>query len=614
MTAPRPARFANRFGSDADNGGLNNSNHVLNSVPRKNLFSPNVSVGAGGSSTMAPPLLPQSHGKMTVNHHQLACHNEENLLNTAATSSYTPMKSQHGHAALAPFTPERGTTPRKKAMTAPDSSIAATPSQQHLQQQQPCGLSAVISLETSYRTPNRQQSLSTKTKKRHRRNPMSVSSLCPSPTASESVTTMRSLMTPATTTKKHKRSTSSSLFMLATPTRTSNATTTPMRTTGTSISNNNNNMTNNTPDRGIKRDLIWTLPNTDTKVITSKPSHRRTPSRYELTPQKHVFETMEEASSSSGSSSSDEQSSGFKMELEDNDDTSIVILPPPTTTAPPPSATPNKKLRRTIPLPSPHLPGKRSARKKLKKQMTPPRGTYYSSHAVDTTSSPDEMGLLRTGFEGMEMYRMTSTELDPSDFQIELPTKKEVLAHAKICNLMNGYTATQRDFNFAMLSGITRSTLESEYDKSTNDDPMIAGICHRDVVKQVLECADDLVVEGFFREYGKKVEENSGGSGGERIEACVFSSESLRQIIVCFRGSTAAQARPVKSNLFGREGETRYVRNFSYILLFRSLTLIIFLFFTHFATHDHTQLPLSWMKNKRCPSSPHSSQPTSAHL
>lgn len=602
MTAPRPARFANRFGSDAENnGGLNNSNHVLNnSVPRKNLFSPNVSVGAGGS-TMAPPLLPQSHGKMTVNH-QLACHNEENLLNTAANaSSYTPMKSQHGHAALAPFTPERGTTPRKKTVTARDSSATATTPSQHLQQQQPCGLSAVISLETSYRTPNRQQSQSTKTKKRHRRNPMSVSSLCPSPTASESVTPMRSLMTPATTTKKHKRSTSSSLFMLATPTRPSSNATTPLRTTGTSISNSNNNtnMTNNTPDRGIKRDLTWTLPNTDTKVITFKPSHRRTPSRYELTPQKHVFETTEDASSSSGSSnsSSDEQSGGgFKMELEDNDDTSIVILPPPATTtaaaaAAPPSATPNKKLRRTIPLPSPNLPGKRSARKKLKKQMTPPRGQYYSSHTVDTTSSPDEMGLLRTGFEGMEMYRMTSTELDPSDFQIELPTKKEVLAHAKICNLMNGYTATQRDFNFAMLSGITRSTLETEYDKSTNDDPMIAGICHRDVVKQVLECADDLVVEGFFREYGKKVEENGGGSGGERIEACVFSSESLRQIIVCFRGSTAAQARPVKSNLFGREGETQKTRDeicycvhLSFILLF-ILTSIIFLFITHFATH-----------------------------
>ena len=170
---------------------------------------------------------------------------------------------------------------------------------------------------------------------------------------------------------------------------------------------------------------------------------------------------------------------------------------------------------------------------------------------------------------------MTSTELDPSDFQIELPLKTEVLAHAKICNLMNGYTATQRDFNFAMLSGITRSTLEKEYEKSSVDDPMIAGSCHRNVVKEVLECKDDLVVEGFFREYGNKgvnnsnKDENSGGGdgGGERMEACVFSSESLRQIIVCFRGSTAAQVRPVKSQLFGREGESYVLLDVMIVLL-----------------------------------------------
>jgi len=296
-------------------------------------------------------------------------------------------------------------------------------------------------------------------------------------------------------------------------------------------------------------------------ITSNKPSHRRTPSRFQLTPQKQVFDPTAEDSSSS--SSSDEHYSGggggsdLNKDLSsmDTEDESIVIPPaPPSASATTTTATPNKKLRRTIPLPSPNLPG-RSGRKKLKKQLTPPR-QYYSSHAVDMTSSPDEMKLLSTGFDGLEMYRMTSTEMDPSNFQIELPSKKEVLAHANICNLMNGYTAVQRDFNFAMLSGITRSTLEKEYAKSTtNDDPMIAGICHRDVVKQVLECADDLVVEGFFREYGKVNNKEEEG-GGERIEACVFSSESLRQIIVCFRGSTAAQARPVKSNLFGREASS----------------------------------------------------------
>eukprot|EP00985_Skeletonema_marinoi_P005435 scaffold2354_cov141-Skeletonema_marinoi.AAC.1 len=517
MTAPRPGRFANRFGSDGENngglGGVTNNAHHVNSVPRKNLFSPYVAGDNSNTNNMAPPLLPQSNGKMK---NQRAFHNEENRIN----SSFTPMKSQHGHAALAPFTPERGGTPRTTTTT-PGGLRDSSAAKQQPQQQYQCGLSAMISLETSYRTPVK--SSTTKKKKQHRRNPSSVSRLFPTPT---SATPMR--MTPATTTKKHKRSTSS-VFMLSTPTRATTTATTPMRTTTTTTTgganNKNNNNVANTPE--IKRELInWALPNTDTKLMitSNKPSHRRTPSRFQLTPQKQVFDPMEDSSSSS---SSDEHYGGgggggsdLNKDLSsmDTEDESIVIPPaPPSASASATTATPNKKLRRTIPLPSPNLPG-RSGRKKLKKQLTPPR-QYYSSHAVDMTSSPDEMKLLSTGFDGLEMYRMTSTEMDPSNFQIELPSKKEVLAHANICNLMNGYTAVQRDFNFAMLSGITRSTLEKEYAKSTtNDDPMIA--------------------EGFFREYGKVM--NKEGEGGERIEA----------------GSTAAQARPVKSNLFGREASS----------------------------------------------------------
>eukprot|EP00984_Skeletonema_dohrnii_P026560 scaffold15908_cov72-Skeletonema_dohrnii-CCMP3373.AAC.1 len=290
MTAPRPGRFANRFGSDGENigglGGVTNNAHHVNSVPRKNLFSPNV---AGGNN-MAPPLLPQSNGKMK--NQRAFLHNEENRIN----SSYTPMKSQHGHAALAPFTPERGTTPRTTTTT-PGGLRDSSAAKQQPQQYQ-CGLSAMISLETSYRTPVKS---TTKKKKQHRRNPSSVSRLFPTPT--QSATPMR--MTPATTTKKHKRSTSS-VFMLSTPTRTTTttATTTPMRTTTTTTGGaNNNNHVTNTPE--IKRELInWELPNTDTKLMitSNKPSHRRTPSRFQLTPQKQVFDPAMEDSSSSSSS------------------------------------------------------------------------------------------------------------------------------------------------------------------------------------------------------------------------------------------------------------------------------------------------------------------------
>ena len=147
---------------------------------------------------------------------------------------------------------------------------------------------------------------------------------------------------------------------------------------------------------------------------------------------------------------------------------------------------------------------------------------------------------------------MTSTEHDPSLFQVELPAKKEIIVHSKICALMDGYTAIHRDFNFAMLSGVSHSALEKEYERSTDEKPMIAGSCHRDVVQKLLTCANDIVVEGFFREYTD--EENDKES--ERMEACILSSESLRQIIVCFRGSTSNQAKPlVKSSLFGKQGK-----------------------------------------------------------
>lgn len=115
---------------------------------------------------------------------------------------------------------------------------------------------------------------------------------------------------------------------------------------------------------------------------------------------------------------------------------------------------------------------------------------------------------------------------------------------------MDGYTAVHRDFNFAMLSGISHSTLQKEVERSCSEKPMIAGSCHRDVVQTLLACGEDIVVEGFFREYTE--EENEKDS--QRMEACILSSESLRQIIVCFRGSTAIQRKPLgKGSLFRKQ-------------------------------------------------------------
>ncbi|KAL3757486.1 hypothetical protein ACHAWU_000883 [Discostella pseudostelligera] len=190
-----------------------------------------------------------------------------------------------------------------------------------------------------------------------------------------------------------------------------------------------------------------------------------------------------------------------------------------------------------------------SSRKRIKKSLTPPRKNFSSHMKLQRSSSANNA--TGTAFEGVNDYILSSSELDPSPFQVELPSKKEIVVHAKICALMDVYTAIHRDFNFAMLCGVSHSTLVKEYERSTNEKPMIAGTCHRDVVRELLACADDIVVEGFFREYTKEEKDKE----SERLEACILSSDSLRQIIVCFRGSTTNQAKPLKNastSLFGK--------------------------------------------------------------
>eukprot|EP00580_Thalassiosira_gravida_P000028 CAMPEP_0201608296 /NCGR_PEP_ID=MMETSP0492-20130828/7117_1 /ASSEMBLY_ACC=CAM_ASM_000837 /TAXON_ID=420259 /ORGANISM="Thalassiosira gravida, Strain GMp14c1" /LENGTH=479 /DNA_ID=CAMNT_0048073041 /DNA_START=27 /DNA_END=1466 /DNA_ORIENTATION=+ len=188
--------------------------------------------------------------------------------------------------------------------------------------------------------------------------------------------------------------------------------------------------------------------------------------------------------------------------------------------------------------------------KNIKKFVTQSRKNSVSENKFQSQASPAAQDTLSKSYNGGNAYGMTSAEQDPSMFQVELPTKKEIIAHSKICALMGGYTTIHRDFDFNALSGLPHSFLEEEYEKSSEEEPLtdkFAGSCHRDVVKKLLACADDIVVEGFFREYEYTVEDNDKES--ERMEACVLSSDSLRQIIVCFRGSMALS----KSSLSGKE-------------------------------------------------------------
>lgn len=234
------------------------------------------------------------------------------------------------------------------------------------------------------------------------------------------------------------------------------------------------------------------------------------------------------------------------------------LMTTPTTTTTP---LPNKKKPKFVKTPFPTTAAATtttSHRKKLKKSLTPPRKTFGSHTKLYRASSNKSLAAaatLSSAFGGVDEYTLSSTENDPAPFQVELPSKKEVMVYAKICALMDGYTAIHREFNFAMLSGVSYTTLQKEYERSTPDKPMIAGSCHRDVVRELLDVGvNDIIVEGFFREY--TIQEKDRES--ERIEAIILSSESLRQIIVCFRGSTMNQAKPlhtgIRASLFDKVG------------------------------------------------------------
>lgn len=270
----------------------------------------------------------------------------------------------------------------------------------------------------------------------------------------------------------------------------------------------------------------------------------------------NLTQTISMSSSSDGESTSSPQ--GFQFMPGQKEQPKVATAAQPTTTSMPAttkstmllqtprSTQPNKKKRTIRKTPFACA----SSRKRVKKSLTPPRKNFSSHMKLQRSSSA-----YSTAFEGVNDYILTSSEHDPAPFQVELPAKREFIVHSKICALMDGYTAIHRDFNFAMLCGVSHSTLVKEYELSTHEKPMIAGSCHRDVVRALLACADDIVVEGFFREYTQEEKDKE----SERLEACILSSDSLRQIIVCFRGSTTNQAKPLKNAstfLFGKQGST----------------------------------------------------------
>lgn len=207
---------------------------------------------------------------------------------------------------------------------------------------------------------------------------------------------------------------------------------------------------------------------------------------------------------------------------------------------------------------------------------------------------------------------LRTSETDPSVHQTTIPSAFELLIHARICALFEGYDtlletrakAGKRWFSFGDLVGTSRQELESMYFSSIeqkpqssfniNNEQAVEGFAHSpppplgnpfenvlldckstksysslssedeqkqinirrnpmrsramkphpSTIRSLLECTDDLIVEGYFNEtIASAVEDLESTS----VQVSIFSSQQQRQFIVCYRGTIAQHAKPVRN-------------------------------------------------------------------
>ncbi len=72
---------------------------------------------------------------------------------------------------------------------------------------------------------------------------------------------------------------------------------------------------------------------------------------------------------------------------------------------------------------------------------------------------------------------------------------------------------------------------------------------HPSTIKSLLECTDDLIVEGYFNETIGSESDLIEGAESTSVQVTVFSSQRQRQFIICYRGSMTQHTKPVRSKL-----------------------------------------------------------------
>lgn len=148
---------------------------------------------------------------------------------------------------------------------------------------------------------------------------------------------------------------------------------------------------------------------------------------------------------------------------------------------------------------------------------------------IPLLAKPSPTSLLLTGDD----LALRTSEQQPASHQIEIPDVKDMVVHAKLCAFMESYRQIDPTFSISALVGVPNLALrEFAFFGKTNLET--AGLLEkgRPIVKELLECAEGITVEGY---------------AAQNAEVAIFELPKLSQIVGVFRGSDERQAKPVSS-------------------------------------------------------------------
>lgn len=138
--------------------------------------------------------------------------------------------------------------------------------------------------------------------------------------------------------------------------------------------------------------------------------------------------------------------------------------------------------------------------------------------------------------------QLTSTELDPTSYQLEIPSPNEFLMHAMFCSLgeknasdgkgehpLQPMVKTSNELLRSIVAATDTTNRVLPLGVVIPDTQLLLKISKK-ITHDMLECAGDVVLEGLFFNEG----DNNDGSHG--IEVTVYNSQQHRQFIVVYIG------------------------------------------------------------------------------